>query len=196
MINVEDYNPNWPQQFQAIKEILMLMAGKYIETIEHVGSTSVPGLAAKPILDVDIIVKDEATLHQALPMLRAIGYNFAGDMDVKDRYAFHSRSNLSPNTGEGTVWPAHNLYCCIAGSLALKNHLSFRDALRNAPELALEYGELKKKIALKTTDIDTYVSLKSPFIAKVLDIAGFSSDQIKETIEQNEVKFTFNIFNG
>lgn len=188
MILVVDYHPSCPQQFQALKEVFSAALGDLIEAIEHVGSTSVPGLAAKPILDLDIIVKEEAQLHQVIPILTALGYTYVGEMGIKDRHAFNSSSDLSPTIGNGTLWPAHHLYCCISGSLALNNHLLFRDALRKDPELAFEYGQLKKKIALVNTDIDAYVTLKSPFIANVMDKAGLSSDLIKEVVEQNKKK--------
>ncbi|MCX2452100.1 GrpB family protein [Pedobacter sp. PLR] len=188
MIKVVDYNPNWPQEFEALKTVFSNALGDVTDAIEHVGSTSVPGLAAKPILDIDIIVKGETQLHKVIPVMTSLGYQFAGEMGIKDRYAFNAVSNLNPDNRTGTLWPAHHLYCCIAGSLALNNHLLFRDALRDAPELAREYGQLKKRLATETSDIDTYVSSKSSFIAGDLNKAGLSSDLIKAVVEQNRKK--------
>lgn len=186
-INVVDYNPAWPQQFQDLKTIFNNALGDHV-IIEHVGSTAVPGLAAKPILDIDLIIKDEAQLSTIVPIIKALGYQFMGDMGIKDRYAFNSVSELSPDTGIGTLWPKHHLYCCINDSLSLNNHLLFRDALRSDPTVAAKYGELKKKLALTTRDMDCYVESKSAFIAETLNQAGLSSDLIKEVIEQNRKK--------
>lgn len=184
-INVVDYNPVWPQQFQDLKTIFNDALRDHIISIEHVGSTSVPGLAAKPILDIDIIIKDKVQLNKIIPIVTLLGYQFMGDMGIKDRHAFNAISDLSPDTGRGTLWPKHHLYCCIEGSLSLNNHLLFRNALRNDPAAAAKYAELKKKLALTTNDIDCYVESKSAFIAEILSMAGISSDSVKEVIEQN-----------
>ncbi|WP_316748084.1 GrpB family protein [Pedobacter gandavensis] len=188
MIQVVDYQPNWSLEFEALKTVFNNALGDINCPIEHVGSTAVPGLAAKPILDIDIIVSDEAQLHQVIPLITALGYEFAGEMGIKDRYAFNAVSNLNPDNRKGMIWPAHHLYCCIAGSPALNNHLLFRDALRSSPELVMEYGQLKKELAASTNDIDTYVNSKSSFITAVLDKAGLSSELIKEITLQNKKK--------
>jgi GrpB-like predicted nucleotidyltransferase (UPF0157 family) len=109
-----------------------------------------------------------------------------GDLGIKERYAFERISELSPDNGSGKRWPAHHLYCCPKGSLSLKNHLLFRDALRNEPELAKQYGDLKKKLASITDDIDVYVESKSAFIADVLHRAGLSPVQLEAIIAQNK----------
>jgi GrpB-like predicted nucleotidyltransferase (UPF0157 family) len=188
IINVVDYNPDWPLQFQDLKTIFNNALGDNAIAIEHIGSTSVPDLAAKPILDIDIIVKDEAQLNIVIPVITLLGYKFVGDLGIKDRYAFNPVSDLSPYTVTNTLWSKHHLYCCIEGSLSLDNHLLFRNALRNSPTLAFEYGELKKRLASVTTDIDVYIESKSSFIAGVLKKAGLSSAHVKEIFDQNKKK--------
>jgi GrpB-like predicted nucleotidyltransferase (UPF0157 family) len=188
MITVVDYDTSWPQQFQKIRSVLDDALRNIPIAIEHVGSTSVPGLAAKPVLDIDIVVEDKIQLNKVIPIVVLLGYQFAGDLGIKDRYAFKANSNQSPVDGAATVWPKHNLYCCIQGSISLSNHLLFRDALRSSPALAAEYGELKKRLADATDDIDVYVESKSAFIAGVLATQGIKAAHIEEVIAQNKKK--------
>lgn len=185
-IEIVDYDYNWPQQFQELKVVYSSVLGNDIISIEHIGSTSVPGLAAKPILDIDIVVSDEQQLNKITPLLALLGYQLRGDLGIKDRYAFKQVSELSPNNGSGVLRPNHHLYCCLEGSLSLNNHLLFRDALRDVPLLAKQYGDLKKKLALMTDDMDIYVESKSSFIAGVLAQSGISSTQIEDIVAQNK----------
>lgn len=184
-ISIVDYDPNWAQQFQDLKDVFNDALKNDNIAIEHVGSTAVPGLASKPILDIDIIVGDENQLDEVTAVLATLGYDFCGDMGIKDRYAFQPISDLSPFTAANRIWPTHHLYCCIAGSISLQNHVLFRDALRRSPKLAHEYGALKTAIALTTQDIDVYVESKSSFIANVLERAGLSKDSVNDVISQN-----------
>jgi len=188
IINVMDYDPSWAQQFQHLKVIYNNALGDNFLSIEHVGSTSVPGLAAKPILDIDIVVKDEAQLNKVISVIVLLGYHFMGDQGIKERYAFKPVNDFSPYDGSGISQPKHHLYCCIEGSVSLNNHLLFRNALRKSRELATEYGEFKKGLALITSDIDVYVESKSSFITNVLKKKGFSADIIQEIIAQNKKK--------
>jgi GrpB-like predicted nucleotidyltransferase (UPF0157 family) len=185
-IEIVDYDSRWPQQFQELKAVYNSVLGDLIISIEHVGSTAVAGLEAKPIIDIDIVVADERQLNKIIPSVALLGYQFRGDLGIKDRYAFRRVSELSPDNGNGVVWPDHHLYCCLEGSLSLNNHLLFRDALRAAPILAKQYGDLKKKLALMTDDMDVYVESKSSFIAEVLYQAGISSIQIEDIVAQNK----------
>ncbi len=100
-IDIVTYNHEWPQQFQELKAVYSSALGDQVISIEHVGSTSVPGLAAKPVLDIDIIVADEAHLNKVIPVIVLLGYQFMGDMGIKDRYAFKRLSEFSPDKGTG-----------------------------------------------------------------------------------------------
>lgn len=88
-ISIVDYDPNWAQQFQDLKDVFNDALKNDNIAIEHVGSTAVPGLASKPILDIDIIVDDENQLDEVTAVLVTLGYDFCGDMGIKDRYAFN-----------------------------------------------------------------------------------------------------------
>jgi GrpB-like predicted nucleotidyltransferase (UPF0157 family) len=111
--------------------------------VEHVGSTSVPGLPAKPIIDISVIVPTGAAVAVAIERLSTLGYRHLGDLGVEGREAF-----ASPN-----MPPRHHLYVCPKDSLALKNHLIVREHLRTYSEVATEYGALKRRLAEQSSEI-------------------------------------------
>lgn len=187
-ILVEEYDPAWQEQFARLRDVYTSYLGHLIIGIEHVGSTSVPGLAAKPVLDIDLIVTDEGQLERIIPILERLGYQYAGDLGIKDRYMFRMPSASVPSTGEGTTWPKHHLYCCIEGSVSLTNHILFRNALRADAELVKEYGRVKKELAASTADIDDYVEGKSAFIGSVLAREGIGLADLEDIAEQNRKK--------
>jgi GrpB-like predicted nucleotidyltransferase (UPF0157 family) len=165
MIEVVDYDEAWPAQFEEL-------AGRYrgafdgvaVAVIEHVGSTSVPGLAAKPIIDVDIVVAED-DLEAASAALVAIGYEPLGDLGVPQRWAFRA-----PDGGVRT-----NTYVTVAGCLSLRNHLAVRDVLRADEGIRTEYGSLKRRLAAELDDIDLYVEAKSAMVQRILEQAGMSA---------------------
>ncbi len=164
LVEVVDYRGEWPYLFEQLRTDLAKSLGLTALAIEHVGSTSVPGLCAKPIIDIDVVVRDSSGVEEAIAKLTAIGYRHRGNLGVLGREAFHSPiSDVR-----------HSLYVCTRGSLGLRNHLAVRDALRKDPALAAEYGALKKRLAQRfRDDIDGYVSGKSGLLLSVLEKAGF-----------------------
>lgn len=167
---VEDYNPLWAQHFQEIKDVLWTAVNDFALSIEHVGSTSVPGLAAKPVIDVDIIIRDMSFLDRTVAALNALGYEHRGNLGIVEREAFRA-SNPARK---------HNLYVCPKDSISLRNHLCLRDALRINTELRDQYSELKKQLAAKFPDsIDDYVEGKTDFILNILKDHGYGPDSLK-----------------
>ena len=174
-IEVVAYDPAWPARFLAIRAALADALGAVpVVAIEHVGSTSVPGLAAKPVIDVDVIV-DRSNLEASIDALDRIGYQYRGDQGIPDRHA------LAP-PDDGT---RRNVYVVVAGSLALRNHRAVRDALRSDRSLRARYGALKRRLASETDDIDTYVTRKSRFLHGILRDAGFTDDELASVAEAN-----------
>ena len=152
-------DPAWPGAFEAIREEIALLFGDLAVGIEHVGSTAVPGLEAKPIIDLDVVVHRAEDVPEAIRLLASAGYEHLGDLGIVQREAFRAPAGL----------PRHHLYVCPAGSAALRAHLTLRDALRNEPELAAAYGALKRELAERfANDRDSYVEGKTPFITSVL----------------------------
>lgn len=173
-IVVVDYDPGWPGVFEQLRSQIWPVVREIAATIEHVGSTSVPGLAAKPIIDVDVVVPTDADVPSAITRLATLGYGHQGTLGVEGRDAF-----TTPGSS-----PPHHLYLCPSGSLALANHLAVRDYLRAHPEAALEYGELKKQLASRFAhDVDGYTAGKTDAILRILRQAGFRSDEL-ERIER------------
>jgi len=189
-IIVEDYNPDWKLEFEALKACIEKPLEGLFLSIEHVGSTSVEGLAAKPIIDMDIILSEEGeTLEQVILKLAELGYEHRGDLGVKDRHAFKRASEAVPYCNPKRDWQEHHLYVCKKGIPSLQNHLLLRDYLRMHPESVAEYGALKKNLAAKFPhDIDSYIEGKTSLILDILQKQGFGEEVAKDIEEQNRAK--------
>lgn len=174
-IQVVPYDPDWPMRFLAIRRSIEVALGVVpVIAIEHVGSTSVPGLAAKPVIDVDVIVT-RPSLMPAIGALERRGYRHRGDLGIPDRHAL-----AAPDDGT-----RRNVYVVVAGSLALRNHLAVRDALRSSGSLRSRYGALKRRLAAEADDIDMYISGKTRFVLDILGDAGFTGDELAAIGEAN-----------
>jgi GrpB-like predicted nucleotidyltransferase (UPF0157 family)/ribosomal protein S18 acetylase RimI-like enzyme len=168
---VEPYNPDWPNQFEEIKRTLWSAVGEFATSIEHVGSTSVPGLAAKPILDIDIVIHDMSLLDRAILALGELGYEHRGNLGIEGREAFRAQNPTH----------RHNLYVCLENCLALRNHLCLRDALRAIPSLRDEYAAIKFRLAREFPDsIDHYIEGKTEFILRVLHTHGHDPESLEQ----------------
>jgi GrpB-like predicted nucleotidyltransferase (UPF0157 family) len=155
---ISDYDPSWPSLFASLARSVTAALESVLVRIEHVGSTAVPGLAAKPIIDLDVVVQP-ADVPEAIRRLSGLGYLHRGDLGVAGREAFASPA--------GT--PAHHLYVCPVGSQALAEHLRFRDCLRANNTLAQEYGLLKRYLAERFgEDRAGYCQAKTRFIRAAL----------------------------
>lgn len=171
---VVDYDPAWPSLFERLRERVWPAVADVAVSVEHVGSTSVPGLAAKPVIDVSIVVPTRVEVPLAVARLAPLGYVHRGDLGVEDREAFGSPPDLA----------SHNLYVCVEGGLGLENQLAVRDHLRANPEAARAYGALKKNLARRFPyDIEGYVDGKTDFVLDVLRAAGLSPERV-EAIER------------
>lgn len=172
MIEIVDYDPDWPARFETLRQLYEnILTGVAILGIEHVGSTSVPGLAAKPLIDIDIVVTVDQVARAIEAMERA-GFLSLGERGIPDRWALQAPSDL----------PRTNTYVVVEGSLALRNHLAVRDQLRHEVALRDEYAALKRSIAASVHDIDQYVEKKSSFLSVVLELAGLTAEE-RDAIE-------------
>ena len=161
-IEVVKYDPDWPARFERIRARIAPALGDLAVAIEHVGSTSVPGLAAKPVIDIDVVVADASAIPAAIAALETLGYEHLGDLGVKDREAFRR-----PPGSE-----KHNLYVCPAGGEGLRNHLALRNHLRTHPDAVEAYAALKRRLATDSRDIDAYVIAKTDLIVSFLGAEG------------------------
>ncbi|MBO2465730.1 GrpB family protein [Actinomadura violacea] len=178
MITVIDYDPAWPQRFEALRQEYaqaMAAAAVPVVAIEHVGSTSVPGLAAKPIIDCDIIVAP-ADVEAAAAVLVGLGFRPLGELGIPQRWAFKEPARL---TGTST-------YVIVEGALSLRNHLCVRDTLRSNAALREEYAAVKKRVGATAADIDEYGRGKNAVLQRILEAGGMGEAE-RASIDANDV---------
>jgi GrpB-like predicted nucleotidyltransferase (UPF0157 family) len=169
-VEVVPYDDAWPAAFDAVERDLRAALGDiHAEAIEHVGSTSIPGLAAKPIIDIDIVVRRSA-LDPATDALVRVGYGPLGDLGIADRHAF-----VAPDST-----PRRHVYVVVEGSLSLRNHLIVRGALRQSATLRDEYGQLKLDLAQRVSNLGHYTEAKSELLQRVLRAGGLTEDELAE----------------
>ncbi len=167
MITVVDHDPGWAAAFRGLRDRYagaLDVAGVPVVGIEHVGSTAVPGLAAKPVIDVDIIVAAEQ-VEAASDVLLGLGFRPLGELGIPERWAFAQPAD----------WPRTNTYVIVAGSLSLRNHLAVRDTLRADPELRDAYGAVKQRVAAAAEDLDAYIRDKNAIVQQILTAAGLTA---------------------
>lgn len=157
---VVEYDDRWPLWFAEISEVLEPYLGELPHVIEHVGSTAVPGLAAKPIIDVDIVVPSADLVPAAIERLVAAGYHHEGDAGIPGREAF----GLPPDVAH-----YHHLYVVVEGNNAHQDHVLLRDHLRADAVDRERYAARKRELAyLLTTDRIAYVSGKGSLVEELL----------------------------
>lgn len=160
MIIIEDYNPFWPQQFETLRLRVAQALGPLAVSIEHVGSTAVPGLASKPTIDVDVLLRSADDLRVATDRLFLLGYLHRGDLGIPGREAFRAPLHDVP----------HHLYVCSPGYGEYERHIAFRDHLRNHPDDAKAYAALKRELARRyRNDREAYTEAKSGFVNSILE---------------------------
>ena len=179
MIPFEPYNPAWSTGFRQLKQMLESILCNYLVDIQHVGSTAIPGLPAKPILDIDIIIKDQTLLSGVSSILENAGYLNRGDQGIPGRFAFRQQSIYTPEGPERTKWMEHHLYVCFTDSLALKNHLLFRDALLADKAVCMQYAALKERLSGRNgISREQYTREKTEFILEVLRKQGMTTVEL------------------
>ncbi|MFE7113786.1 GrpB family protein [Streptomyces sp. NPDC057575] len=137
MIVVSDYDPRWSERFDDLRQRLAPHVADLAVSIEHVGSTAVPGCAAKPIIDLDIVVSEEAFMPELISRLAWQGYRHEGDLGIRGREAFQAPP----------VVLGHHLYAVVAGSKPHLDHVLLRDYLRQRPDEVQRYSVLKVALA-------------------------------------------------
>jgi GrpB-like predicted nucleotidyltransferase (UPF0157 family) len=160
-IVVAGYDPDWPEWFERIRAYLWPAVKQHALRIDHVGSTSVPGLAAKPIIDMDIVVTNESEIRAVIDDLRSLDYQWVGDLGVEGRQAFDSSGQVE--------LPPHHLYLVVENNKAHLDHVLLGDLLRADPEARRQYADLKRaNVDLAQGDMDVYVAAKARFVADLL----------------------------
>jgi GrpB-like predicted nucleotidyltransferase (UPF0157 family) len=162
VIEIVAYDPRWPSVFASLRDRLVGPLTGLVDRIEHVGSTAVPGLAAKAVIDLTAVVDTLDHLPAVIGRLAPLGYSHEGDLGVTGRHAFATPPGV----------PAHHLYVCAADNPDFTRVLAFRDYLRTHPDTARAYAELKYFLAERFhEDRAGYTAAKSAFITRIVATA-------------------------
>jgi len=163
IVKLEPHTEQWRQLFAEEAARLREVINDYVLAIEHIGSTSIGGIAAKPIIDMAVSVEKSADCERCVAPLENIGYEYRGEHGIAGRFYFVKGE---PRT--------HHLHLVLADSDFWRSHLLFRDYLRENPATAKEYEYLKLELARKCANArDAYQRGKSDFIENILKIAAF-----------------------
>lgn len=157
---IEEYTSKWILQFKEEQKIIKNVIGSTAIAIEHIGSTSVEGLSAKPTLDIMVGVRDLNDIDAFIELLKTIGYEHVFHQEFPNRRFFRKG-----------LWRAgtHHLHIYQYGSEDWENNLSFRNYLRNDPNIRRQYEQLKKELANKHRfDRVAYTNAKAPFIVDII----------------------------
>ena len=159
------YNKQWKDDFEKIKSEIVNAISDLIIGVEHVGSTSVEGMSAKPCIDIDVIIKDYSVFDTIVSKLEMIGYIYEGNLGIEDREAFKYLNKSHLRT--------HHLYVCPQKSEELYRHITFRDFLRSNVDAVKKYSYVKETAArLFPNDIEKYMEYKSPCIEELYILCG------------------------
>lgn len=189
-IEVVEYNPSWPQQFEAESERIRQALGNNCLEIHHIGSTSIPGLCAKPIIDMLPVVRNIQKVDEATKAMESLEYEAKGEFGIAFRRFFRKGKNIL----------THNVHVYQKDDPEISRYLKFRDWMRSHPSDANNYGKLKKELAQKFPhDILQYSNGKDAFVASIDAKDGFKgwrmvkalTDQEWETVRLFRQKYVF-----
>ncbi len=159
-VSVVAYDERWPHAFAVSSEEVSAALRSNLIEIHHIGSTSIPGIYAKPIIDMLAVVRDLTAIDQRTDRMESLGYEAMGEFGIPGRRYF--RRNAS--NGQRT----EHVHAFVVGSVDVLRHLAFRDYLRAFPKIADRYSDLKRRLAAaNTNDIDAYIHGKNGFIKEV-----------------------------
>lgn len=174
-VEVVPYNPEWKDWFNEICEPIWNNMEEYIVDIVHVGSTSIEGMSAKPVIDIDIVVDSWENFQKITEQLEELGYHHIGDLGIKEREAFNYESAKH----------RHNLYVCRDESVAYKNHVLLKKHLSENLVDFKRYNELKLSLAEISENTDVYTRAKTELILEFLAAEGISENDLDEIRIEN-----------
>jgi len=159
-VRLSPYNPQWKKLYEQERERVVSVIGEYILDIQHVGSTSIPGVKAKPIIDIAIGVKDLRTGRNCIKPLEGLGYEYKHDAGIKGRHFFAKGSEKNRT---------HYAHVEKLNGQLWKNHILFRDYLRTHEEAVKKYNKIKERLVKKyKDDRDSYAAEKNNFIEEII----------------------------
>lgn len=175
-IEVVQYNPEWGTWFRELRNQIWPLVSDLVFDIVHVGSTSIEGMSAKPIIDIDIVIESMDGFHEIKKRLSRLGYIHQGNLGVRGREAFKLEYDHKM---------PHHLYVCLVGSTAYRNHIMLKKHLIENPEAFKRYNDLKLELSISTDSIETYWRSKTLLILEFLEKEGLSKDDLESIRKDN-----------
>ena len=164
IVRLSPHQPLWASLFEEEKARIITAVGPHILDIQHVGSTAIPGIPAKPIIDIGVAVRNFEEAAVCIEPIVQLGYTYRGENGIPRRHYFRKGNDVQPRT--------HHIHINEIDGLDWKNQIDFRDYLRQHPETAVQYAQLKTDLAQRyPTDRLAYLYGKAPFIENVLRLA-------------------------
>ena len=160
VVRLVPHHASWSEEFRREQHRLLAAIGARVVAIEHVGSTAIPGIYAKPVLDIAVAIQDLNQASSLQPAMQQIGYDFPGDIGIPGERIF----------GRGPEILTHLVHVVQAAGAKWSEYLDFRDSLRSDVELARRYDQLKRELAQRFPEERAkYTEGKGPFIQCVMD---------------------------
>lgn len=176
-IKVEPYNSQWPEMFELEASLILEALGENCIAVHHIGSTSVPGLSAKPIIDILPVVKDIQAVDQYSKTMESLGYDVRGENGIAFRRFFQKGQNVR----------THNVHVYQEGDPEIDRYLKFRDWMRSHEDDAQSYAKLKMELAAKfPKDILQYCNGKDAFVASIDAKDGFKGWRMVQALTDRE----------
>jgi GrpB-like predicted nucleotidyltransferase (UPF0157 family) len=157
LVEIVDHDPSWAAKFEQERPHLAEVFDGRVVAIEHIGSTAVPDLCAKPIVDILVGLRELELSELDIEEMRTLGYEYLGELGIPGRLFF--RKGEAPRT--------HNVHVVEYGGEHWHRHLAFRDALRSDPEERRRYDKLQRRLAAEGHPREAYTELKTPFIREL-----------------------------
>jgi GrpB-like predicted nucleotidyltransferase (UPF0157 family) len=176
LVEVVSYNPEWKTWFEELREPIWEKVRYLTMDIVHVGSTSIEGMSAKPIIDIDIVMDDWEKFPELVERLASLGYRHVGDLGISGREAF--------NMDQPSQY-RHHLYACKSDSTAYRNHMLLRKHLMENPEDFKRYNDLKIGLAGSVSLREDYWRSKTLMIMEFLEREGLSREELERIRADN-----------
>jgi GrpB-like predicted nucleotidyltransferase (UPF0157 family) len=157
-IQLVPYDPRWVEHFEQARLPLSQALGDYAVDIQHVGSTSIPGISAKPVVDIAVAIEHYPLPDDVLDAVKALGYTYWGEYGIPHRHLFFTR--------EGPV--GYNVHINELANDQFQRHLLFRDYLLAHPDAVREYEALKQELAARFDEVGPYADSKSAFVQGIV----------------------------
>ena len=175
-VQVIPYDPEWKGWFLELRSQIWPLVSDLVFDIVHVGSTSIEGMSAKPIIDIDIVVDSMDYFEAIKARLSRLGYIHQGNLGIKGREAFKlDYDHKIP----------HNLYLCPVDSSAYRNHILLKKHLTENPDAFKRYNDLKLGLAETAYSIESYWRSKTLLILELLEKEGLSQDELESIRKDN-----------